>query len=124
MHPEDNWLTEPINGFVKDKELSTDFIKSDYKVKKFSLDGLGRAGVRILLYRDLFLDLAASYQMSIISPFNSEATSVISEGQIDRNQALMTYIINEGETMHRIQSSFSSAKRQSLNVNIGLMIRF
>lgn len=124
MHPEDNWYTEPINGFVKDKELSTDFIKSDYKVKKFSLDGLGRAGFRILLYKDLFLDLAAAYQMSIISPFNSEATSVISEGQIDRNQALMTYIFNEGETMHRIQSSFSSAKRQSLNVNIGLMIRF
>ena len=124
MHPEDNWQNEPINGFVKDKALTTDFIKSNYQVKKLSLDGFGRAGFRILIYKDLFLDLAAAYQMSIISPYNSEASAFIYEGQIDRNQALMSYTVSQGETMQRIQNSFYATKRQSLNINVGLMIRF
>ena len=123
MHPEDHWNSTPINGFVKDKAMNNDLIKSDFKVKKFSLDGLGRAGFRILLYKDLFLDLAASYQMSILSPFNSKALYSFSRGQILEQDALMTYTVNEGETMRNIQDSFSSTRRQSLSLNIGLMLR-
>ncbi len=124
MRPDDHWSGTPINGFVTDQPISSNLGDSDYKFKKFSLDGLGRAGFRILLYKNLFLDAAASYQMSIISPFDADSSSSIVSGQIARNDAVMTYNVASGEIMHGLLNCFSSLRRQSLNLNIGLMLRF
>lgn len=114
-----------VNGFVTDQPISDQDVERDYTYKALSIDGLLRAGARVLLRQNLFLDAGLSFQRSMLSPFNSDPSmNNLSNGEITSNDALMTYSTGEGEKMHTLINGLSSLGRQSLQLNIGLMYRF
>ncbi len=114
-----------INGFVNDRQISDQDVDSDYGFKTLSIDGFGRAGARILLWQNIFLDAGLSFQRSMLSPFNADPSmNNLSDGAITPNDALMSYSAGEGEKMHTLLNGLSSLRRQSFLLNIGLMYRF
>lgn len=125
MRPEDNWNgNKPINGFVSGASISDDIFNTEMHYKDFSIDVMGRAGLRWMVIGDLYLDAALSLQMSLLSPFNADRTIDISTSNPTEDEALMTYSVEKGETIRGLQGSYSWLRRQALNLNLGIMYRF
>lgn len=124
MRPEDHWGSTPINGFVTNANIAGSVSSAQMNLNKFSVDVLGRAGFRVLLYKDIFLDFGASYQMSVLAPGSSMEGVNLQSGTIPEQNALMNYTVNGGEAVHGILTSSSTFKRQALCLNVGLMFRF
>lgn len=122
LRPEDRWDNGPINGFTTNSSITGSHGSANYK--RFSVDVLGRIGLRFLVYKDIFFDLGASYQMSVLSPFDSDAKVSISGKDSSENNALMSYQVATGEVVRGLDGSYSSLGRNTLLLNIGLVYRF
>lgn len=124
LRPEDNW-SNPINGFVKNASWRDDMVEKE-DLNPLSVDIMGRVGFRILLYKNLFLDIAGSYQYTVMSPLTMNSYSKVELTGSELNAAIapMTYTIYGGEKVRPLYESLSTFNRRFLSVNAGLMLRF
>lgn len=124
MRPEDHWNGAAINGFVKNTSIASGRFNTEVNYKGFSVDIFGQGGLRYLLYQNLYLDLAVSYQMGLLSPFNSEAEFDLKAQVPSHDNALMYYSVKDGETIQSLTGGLYGMKRQGMKLNVGLMYRF
>jgi len=127
MRPEDSWNGKPIDGFVTNASLGVaNQNASSIGMNGFSMDLMGRLGFRIVLYKMISLDLSGTYQTSLISPFESDATQVSynASGNISKTQAPLTYTVADGEQARPMVEGFGSLSRKILSVNAGLIVKF
>ncbi len=99
--------------------------ESDLEFKSFSLDGFAGLGFRYNIYGPLIFDLGVNYQMGLIDCFSGPGTATnASSGSTSEGQALMYYKVASGEHTRNLVNSLDKVKRQSLNINVGLMLKF
>lgn len=98
---------------------------SDIEFKSFSLDGFAGLGFRFNVFGPLILDIGANYQMGLIDCFSGPGTATTAHsGSTTESQALMYYKVASGEHTRNLVNSLDKVKRQALNINVGLMIKF
>lgn len=117
----------PFDGFRQNVDLgNADLVVDNVTPKAYSLDGIGAIGLRVhpVLQLPLYLDVSASYQMSVLPPFDLGTQDRTGEASCP----LSTYHLNSDltgyEQLNSLSSSIDTWRRQNLKVNIGLIYKF
>ena len=110
-----------INGFTNNGVLDASNIASpELEMESFSLDAFGRIGFRIALAKFLLLDISGGYQMSVIEAIKMPDTVAGTSGN-----PFVTYSAQTGkENVRNLLENAESVKRQSIKLNVGLMLKF
>lgn len=117
---DETWL----NAFGE-KTITNNSSSDDFEVKSFSYDAFGGLGLRVNLVGPLLLDCGIQYQFGLSDCIsNTGETANILSGTVTEQNALVSYTVASGEKMRSITDAFSSAKRQALKFNVGLMFKF
>ena len=112
-----------INGFTNNGVLSEQNLVNDFVPELFTLDAFGSLGFRATVVKNLQLACGVSYQMGLndyVVPVENpvDGTKVL-------NNALIYYTAaNNRENIRNLIEAATSFKRQSLKLNVGLILKF
>lgn len=120
-----------LNGFVEDKTIHRVNIY-DYESElpfEYSVDVFAGLGLRLRVYKDLYVDLGYSYQMNIIDSHDWKSTIDLKD---ESNNKPITYTIDNivngeaqgTENVKSVTNFYSDVKRHAYQLNMGIMFRF
>lgn len=106
--------------------LGNDSQQRNFVKETNSVDAFAGGGFRLLLYRQLYLDLGLHYQTTI---YNTPISMPNENVSLQPNGAntkfpLIEYLPEGKERIHSITSNFEGLKRKAFKLNVGLMIKF
>lgn len=98
---------------------------NDLKVRGASFDGIGGLGVRAKIYGPLSIEAGVNYQIGLSNiMINARTPGNLVQGAITESQAFATYTVKEGTILHSLTDYIGNIKRSSLNIKVGLILKF
>ena len=114
-----------INNFGASSVGLENISENTFNLKRLSFDAILGLGFRFNVIGPLALDLGLNYQLGLTECIESPENLVnISSDRVNKESALITYTVAENESMRSLMDMFDAVKRQSLNLNIGLIFKF
>ena len=113
-----------INGFTEAGKLDSENLSADeLKPEEFTYDAFGSLGFRIGITRWLQLDCGATYQMGMAEYI--KRTNNILGKSTNPNDVLVMYSASRNkENVRSMIEAATSVKRESLKVNVGIILKF
>lgn len=112
-----------INGFTNGSTLDESNLINEFKPQVFSIDAFGGLGFRATIVKGLQLACGVSYQLGLTDYFAPVENVVKSDGKL--GNALVEYTAaNNKENVRNMVEAATSFKRQSLKLNVGLILKF
>ena len=113
-----------INGFTEAGKLDSENLSADeLKPEEFTYDAFGSLGFRIGITRWLQLDCGATYQMGMAEYI--KRTDNILGKSTNPNDVLVMYSASQNkENVRSMIEAATSVKRESLKVNVGIILKF
>ena len=113
-----------INGFTEAGKLDSENLSADeLKPEEFTYDAFGSLGFRIGITRWLQLDCGATYQMGMAEYI--KRTDNILGKSTSPNDVLVMYSASQNkENVRSMIEAATSVKRESLKVNVGIILKF
>lgn len=113
-----------INGFTEAGKLDSENLSADeLKPEEFTYDAFGSLGFRIGITRWLQLDCGATYQMGMAEYI--KRTDNILGKSTNPNDVLVMYSASQNkENVRSMIEAATSVKRESLKINVGIILKF
>ena len=115
-----------INGFVENAILKENNTINDFKPETLTFDAYASLGFRFKIYKGLQFNCGLAYQMGLndyVKP--SENIVDLANSKANANNAIMIYSAAEDkEIVRNLLETATSFKRQSLKLNVGLILKF
>lgn len=112
-----------INGFTNNGVLSEENLVNELTPESFSIDAFGSLGFRATIVKGLQLNCGVSYQMGLndyVAPYENAV-----DGSKFLGNALVNYTAADNrENIRNLVEAATSIKRQSLKLNVGLILKF
>ena len=112
-----------INGFTNNGVLSEENLVNELTPESFSIDAFGSLGFRATIVKGLQLNCGVSYQMGLndyVAPYENAV-----DGSKFLRNALVNYTTADNrENIRNLVEAATSIKRQSLKLNVGLILKF
>lgn len=116
-----------INGFTNRGVLNESNLVNEFKPNVFSIDAFGSLGFRATLAKMLQLTCGVSYQYGLnnyISSF-AEEQQLSFDGKVTMDKAFVNYTVSDNkENVRNMVDAATSFRRQSLKLNVGLILKF
>lgn len=118
---DENW---GYNDFGNVIFSDADMRKGSPNVNGFTVDLFGGLGCRVKITGPLYINIGANFQSSLNNYIDNTDKIQTSSYGVSESSALITYTNIDGSTLRDLSEAYESYKRQSLNLNVGLMIKF
>ncbi len=113
---------EYLNGFGEKSFGQDDFVEQTSKINKFNYDLFGSLGFKVSLYKDILLDLNASYQAGLGKVFSRQIPTRYQQGHLFYGILPAEYTVDGGEVLRNPMESID-LKRRFWSLNIGLIFK-
>lgn len=118
---DENWGYNDFgNGVFSENSMR----KDSPEVNGFTCDLFGGLGCRVKLTGPLYLNVGANFQSGLNNYIENSSRINVSSSNLSEHSALITYTNSGGSVLRDLSEAYESYKRQSLNLNVGLMIKF
>lgn len=112
-----------INGFTNGSVLDEGDLVNEFKPQVFSIDAFGSLGFRANIVKGLQFTCGVSYQLGLTNYFAPVENVLDSNGKL--GNAWVEYTAeNDRENVRNMVEAATSFKRQSLKLNVGLILKF
>ena len=112
-----------INGFTDNGVLNEENLINEFIPESFSIDAFGSLGFRATIVKGLQFNCGVSYQMGLndyVAPYDNTV-----DGSNILENALINYTAADNkENVRNLVEATTSIKRQSLKLNVGLILKF
>lgn len=115
-------MTSDINNFGT--EALTEAMVEKAEFNSLSFAALGGAGVRVKIVGPLSLEAGVTYQMGITDVMKPKNGNLLASGSIAPGNALVTYTVANGTQARNLANMVGNIKHNSINLNIGLILKF
>jgi hypothetical protein len=108
------------------EKLGNESQERDFVRVKNTIDAFAGGGFRFLLYRQVYLDLGVQYQFTVSqTPIDMphETISLRANGAFTPSP-IVDYSSKGKERIHSVTGNFDGIKRNTLKLNVGLMLKF
>ena len=118
---DENW---GYNDFGSGVFSENSMRKDNPEVNGFTFDLFGGLGCRVKLTGPLYLNIGANFQSGLNNYIENTSKINVSSSSLSEHNALITYTNSGGSVLRDLSEAYESYKRQSININVGLMIKF
>lgn len=112
-----------INGFTNNGVLSEQNLVNDFVPELFTLDAFGSLGFRATVVKNLQLACGVSYQMGL-NDYVVPVENPVNGTKVLNNALIYYTAANNRENIRNLIEAATSFKRQSLKLNVGLILKF
>lgn len=113
-----------INGFTEAGKLDSENLSADeLKPEEFTYDAFGSLGFRIGITRWLQLDCGATYQMGM-TEYIKRTDNILGKSTNPNDVFVMYSASQNKENVRSMIEAATSVKRESLKVNVGIILKF